>query len=543
MGLRQTCVVLAVVLAAAPCHANPEEGAFGDVRRALRKLEAQANSLRHLRTAILLAKSPELKRALIQKARALVAEARAGIGAVAKAAKRGQASGEIGEAAAAILERMRSAISSSIERQSKDIPDPPPLAKAPKRPAGEPAPKPKPVQPLPAQVAKVQGFLDEIRLAQSYAKERFGYEGMAATLKAAFLKAGATDKHGWSRPWSTSLWTRTWNGVGGPNYKILTRAVVSFRAHIERDFGPDSQTYLTYLGNAMKGWRRAVRRRLNLMKRAVQTYARQAAAWEQKERDRGDALKQAALALEKQIDAPFPLVRGRKAFLKALRTAEKGQKRRRQEDQDTKTVPEKKVQELIEDLAGDLEKSGLPSDWLWELFNDPPTVKFDEERTAKKDNSGVYHPGLNTVFVDPSRDLGKLTPKERATLIHELFHAWHDMVPYWTEFRLTDAQEEAAGTFIDNLVQGKPLQSAMTAALGETEVPDRNGKLEDAFTAIIELDRFWRENDSGSLFAKGFKNARDRSIWELIKKQKRYRHLRSRFEEIERLLEKHAKKN
>ncbi len=178
---------------------------------------------------------------------------------------------------------------------------------------------------------------------------------------------------------------------------------------------------------------------------------------------------------------------------------------------------------VFDQLKAALDAQSLPSAWIDELKNDPPDIRFSDIG----DNQGLYQPawqgprgnGLagNTIHLKPGLNPLQLTSDQISTITHEAWHCWFDFVPSYPATavsRFSDAQDEAIGGFIGELVVGNGLSKAVTSAINEATGENRGGTAQDAVDAIKILEDAW----DGSFFTKGFVNEKDVRDWATLRR-------------------------
>jgi hypothetical protein len=178
---------------------------------------------------------------------------------------------------------------------------------------------------------------------------------------------------------------------------------------------------------------------------------------------------------------------------------------------------------VFDRLKASLDAQGLPSAWIDELKNNPPDIRFSNIG----DNQGLYQPawqgpagnGLagDTIHLQPGMNPLRLTDDQISTITHEAWHCWFDFIPTYPMSpvsRFSDAQDEAIGGFLGELVVGNGLSDAVTSAINEAMGEGRGGTAQNAVDAIKILEDAW----DGSFFTKGFVNEKDVRDWATLRR-------------------------
>ncbi|MCC7416018.1 MAG: hypothetical protein IT176_02670 [Acidobacteria bacterium] len=174
------------------------------------------------------------------------------------------------------------------------------------------------------------------------------------------------------------------------------------------------------------------------------------------------------------------------------------------------TLSAPQVKTLLDKVKAALDAKGMPSNWIDELQAGLPGVKFSGD--LGRDNLALYWPIWNTVYLKAGMDLNNLTSQQVATIAHEFWHAWFDFIPTWPFGPISgfsDAQDEAIGGFIDELLGGGNMAAAVGRAISEATGMDRGGTAQQAVDAIIALEGHW----DGSFFSNSFPNASALNAW------------------------------
>jgi hypothetical protein len=178
---------------------------------------------------------------------------------------------------------------------------------------------------------------------------------------------------------------------------------------------------------------------------------------------------------------------------------------------------------VFDQLKAALDAQNAPSAWIDELKNSPPDIRFSNIG----DNQGMYQPayqgpfgnGLagDTIHLQPGISPLHLTDDQISTITHEAWHAWFDLIPTYPFSgpisRFSDAQDEAIGGLLGELVVGHGLSKAVGSAINEAMGEDRGGTARTTVDAILVVESAW-----GSLFAQGFVNDKDVRDWATLRR-------------------------
>jgi hypothetical protein len=171
---------------------------------------------------------------------------------------------------------------------------------------------------------------------------------------------------------------------------------------------------------------------------------------------------------------------------------------------------------LLHEAKDHLASLGQPADWVDALIADPPYVVFQDD---VGENRAKYYPASDTLYLESGLDLTDLSARQMAVIIHELWHAWFDFVPTYLPFfgsavgKLSDAQDEAVGGFIEELAAGSSLDNAVVRAVEEAMHDERGGTAQDAILAIMIAEEALKGTFFGSRLTDG-----EVSRWETMRR-------------------------
>ena len=324
---------------------------------------------------------------------------------------------------------------------------------------------------------------------------------------------------------------KTWGGIGGGRHESLIDSLEGFIEHVEHaeSVGVSESDYLRYLAGSMKIWRRYHERQISLLEQIIDNWGHAGAAGEAGDEQLAERLEGIEKELRAEYDRPFPLdVKPLNEWQKSLQRSWRELKEHRQSNRDGSTLTEKQTVRLLKDMRDKLAARGLPAAWVDQLLKTLPRIRFDRKTLTDRESEAAYFQHGNDIVLDPEVDVDKMTDDQMATLVHEAFHAWHDMVPYWWDLWLSEAEEEAVAGYMESRFKGDSFTNSVVRAIVEADDDDRGGTIQTALDALIEMDQRF----GGKLLAGALSDETDRGQWKIVR-EKIYPKAKTELDEFE----------